>query len=84
MDAGGEDTKAGGEVLMECVNDARVGLEYLGVTLKSHSILKTNGDVYVLSVVNVFVMIVCKYHDDIYKCIFFMMGLGSSVVRSRS
>jgi len=60
VDAGREDTKAGGEVLMECVNDARVGLEYLGVTMESHSILKTNGDVYILGVVNVFVVIVCK------------------------
>jgi hypothetical protein len=61
VDAGGEDAKAGGEILIQGVDYKRTGLEYLGVALKSHSISKANGDVHSFGVVNVFVG--CN-HDD--------------------
>lgn len=61
MDARREDAKAGGEIVKQSVDYGGTGLKYLRVALKSHSILKTNGDVHISGVVNV--LVGCNNHD---------------------
>jgi hypothetical protein len=62
VDAGREDVKAGGEIVKQSVDYGGTGLKYLRVALKSHSILKTNGDVHISGVVNV--LVGCNNHDQ--------------------